>query len=112
MGKKKLMTIINYFLRQCEEEGIAVDKIILFGSQIKKSATEESDIDVVVISNTFRRKDFWRRIEMLKNPVCKTINKFIVPLDVIAMTPEELKRKGSPLAGFARNGVVVFDAAA
>ena len=110
MGKKKLMTIIEFFRVQCEDSGIPVDKIILFGSQMKKTATNDSDIDVVIISKKFRRKDLWARLELLREPVCTTIDKFVVPLEVIAMTPEDLEKRGSPLSGFARDGVVVWAA--
>lgn len=111
MGKRKLMTIINFLNKCLQEEGLNVSKIILFGSQIKKSAVEDSDIDVVIISNDFKGKDIFKRLEMMRVPVIKTIKKYIVPMDVIAMTPQELNRKGSPLAGYARNGVVVYEAA-
>ncbi len=47
---------------------------------------------------------------MLRAPVCGTIEKYIVPLDVVPMTPEELERKGSPVVGYVRKGVVVFAA--
>lgn len=104
------MTVINYLHERIDESGIKVTKIILFGSQIKKSAVEESDIDVVIISSDFNGKDLFERLEMLREAVIKTTKKFIVPLDVIAMTPLELRRKGSPLAGFAREGVVVYAA--
>ncbi len=79
---------------------------------MKKTATDDSDsdIDVVIVSESFRRKDLWKRLEMLRAPVCGTIEKYIVPLDVVPMTPEELERQGSPVAGYARKGVVVFAA--
>ena len=110
MGKRKLMTVINYLHECVDESGVKVSKIILFGSQIKKSGVEESDIDVVIVSKDFKDKDLFERLEMLRVAVIKTTKKYIVPLDVIAMTPDELRRKGSPLAGFARNGVVVYAA--
>jgi uncharacterized protein len=110
MGKRKFMTVIGYLHKQLEENGIKVSKIILFGSQMKKTATNDSDIDVVIVSDDFRRKDLWKRTEMLKAPVVNTIEKYVVPLDVIPMTREELERKGSLIAGYARKGIVVFAA--
>lgn len=109
MGKRKIMAIINFLRKQLEENGIEVSQIILFGSQIRKAANE-SDIDVVVVSNSFKRKDLWKRTEMLKAPIVNTVWKYVVPLDVIPMTREELERKGSLIAGYARKGVVVFAA--
>jgi len=110
VDKRKLMRVLDYLHEQLEESGIRVSRIILFGSQVKKTAVNDSDIDVVIVSDNFRRKDLWKRTEMLKSPVVNTIDKFIVPLDVIPMTCEELESEGSIIAGYARKGVVVFAA--
>ena len=110
MAETKLMTVINFLHEQLKDSGITVSKIILFGSQARETATDESDIDVVVISTDFENRDLWERTAMLKTPVLNTIDEFIVPLDIIPMTPEELERRGSIIAGYARKGVVVVAA--
>jgi predicted nucleotidyltransferase len=38
------------FLEQClKEKGLRVSRIVLFGSQAQRRATDESDIDIVII---------------------------------------------------------------
>jgi uncharacterized protein len=39
-----------------------------------------------------------------------TIKKFMVPLDIVTMTPEELADDKSLLSDYARTGEVIYDA--
>ena len=66
-------------------EAIHPDKIILFGSRAKGTATEESDIDLVVVySGPKSTRD-----------VRREINRLFIPrdfsMDVIVMRPEEME---------------------
>ncbi|MFZ3065281.1 MAG: nucleotidyltransferase domain-containing protein [Nitrospirota bacterium] len=53
MAKKLLIKIIKRFAAALAEEGITVDKIILYGSYAKGKARPDSDIDVAVVSRDF-----------------------------------------------------------
>jgi predicted nucleotidyltransferase len=108
MVKKKIRTVVKFFGEKLEQENLKVSKIILFGSQVKGNATPESDIDIVVVSENFRRKNIFRRVQLLKNAEIETIKKFIVPLDIITMTPEEYENKTTLMAEYAHEGEVVF----
>ncbi|MBI5605710.1 MAG: nucleotidyltransferase domain-containing protein [Deltaproteobacteria bacterium] len=108
MVKKKIRAVAKFFGEKLEEENVRVSKIILFGSQVKGNATAESDIDIVVVSENFRRKNIFRRVELLKNAEIQTIKKFMVPLDIITMTPEEYKNRTTLMAEYAHEGEVVF----
>ncbi|MBI5637236.1 MAG: nucleotidyltransferase domain-containing protein [Nitrospinae bacterium] len=67
-------------------EAIHPDKIILFGSRARGTATEESDIDLVVIYSGQKTK---REVEL-------EIEDLFFPrdfsMDVIVMTPDHLER--------------------
>ena len=75
-------------------------KVIVFGSAIKETAKEESDIDIVVILNkSGLSKDY---SELLKNKaiVSKTLRDIRkkIPIDLLVFTREEwesLKNSGS-----------------
>lgn len=108
MVKKKTRIVVKFFREKLEEENLKVSKIILFGSQVKGHSTPESDIDIVVVSENFRRKNIFRRVELLKNAEIETIKKFMVPLDIITMTPEEYENKTTLMAEYAHEGEVVF----
>lgn len=59
-----VIEIIKKYLAELKQHGISVDEAILFGSFVKGTAREESDIDIALISNAFTgdRFDDRRRI--------------------------------------------------
>lgn len=110
MAKKTVKRAIT-FLGQClKQKGLSVEKIILFGSHAHGAATEESDIDVVIVSKDFRNKDIFERATLTMEAEVSTIKKFMIPLDIITMTPEELKRETSLITEYAKNGEVLYAA--
>ena len=98
----KAPTVLNVvrFLEKClEENGLNISKIIVFGSRGNGTAREDSDIDIVIVSEDFRGKNILQRVKMTGQPEVLTIRKFLVPLDILTMTPEELESETSPVAG-------------
>ncbi|OIO76266.1 MAG: hypothetical protein AUJ85_00895 [Elusimicrobia bacterium CG1_02_37_114] len=108
MVENKVLEVINFLQHCLEEKKLDISKIILFGSQTKGNASRQSDMDVVIISKDFRKKNIFRRAELTKEAEIMTIKKFLVPLDIITLTPEELKSKTSLVSEYARNGKVVY----
>lgn len=53
MVKKQISGIIKRFAAALGDEGIKVDKIIIYGSHAKGKARPDSDIDVAVVSRNF-----------------------------------------------------------
>ncbi len=110
MDKGAVLEAIR-FMEQClEVKGLNISKLILFGSHAKGEAASESDIDIAIISKDFRNKDIFERAQMTKDAEILTIRKFLVPLDVITLTPEEFESETSLVAGYAREGEVVYGA--
>ena len=109
MAQDKVRTVIEFFVQRLLEN-VNVSKIILFGSHAAGTAGEDSDIDVVIVSDDFRRKNIFKRIELIKNAEIQTIKKFLVPLDVVVMTPEEYENGTSIIAEYAHKGEVLFAA--
>jgi len=109
MVKKTVIKAIE-FLEYCLEERkeLKISKIILFGSQSRGKVTEESDIDIVIISHDFKGKDIFERAKLTKEAEIRTIKKFMIPLDIITMTPEEFECETSLISNYARNGEVIY----
>jgi uncharacterized protein len=108
MAKKTVIKAIE-FLEQClEDKWLKISRIILFGSQAGGEITEESDIDIVIISNNFKGKDIFERAKLTKEAEIQTIKKFMIPLDIITMTPEEFESETSLISNYARNGEVIY----
>ncbi len=58
MAQKRASEVIK-FLKEClQEQGLNVSKLVVFGSQAKGTATEESAIDLVIVSEDFRKKTY------------------------------------------------------
>lgn len=110
MVKGDVMKVIA-FLKEClENDGVHISKIIVFGSQAEGKDTDESDIDIVILSESFRNMSHSERVDMTTNAEIKTIKRFIIPIDIITLSPEEFEEGVSLVSQFAKNGKVVFTA--
>lgn len=83
------------------------EKIILFGSYARGNATEESDLDLLVIKETgLPRHKRAREIHKLFNP-------YPAPMDILVYSPDEIEKWRSVKASFVfqalEHGVVVYD---
>jgi len=101
----KVNAAIEFLERCIREGGVTPEKIILFGSQAKGKATKESDIDVVIISEDFRNKYILERAAMTKDAEVRTLKKFMIPLDIVTLTPEE--NNASLITAYAKDADVV-----
>jgi uncharacterized protein len=108
MAQKRAKEVVRFFSTCLKEKGLKVSKIIIFGSQAKGMATVESDIDIVIVSEDFKKKNIFKRAELTKDAEIRTIKKFMVPLDIITMTPEEYENKSPFMSEYAHEGEVVF----
>lgn len=77
--------IIMQFNKALVRQGIRTEKIFLFGSQANDTAGEHSDIDMVVISSSFKGLDFMQRCELLGRAIAEIME----PIEPLAYTPEE-----------------------
>ncbi|PIP13909.1 MAG: nucleotidyltransferase domain-containing protein [bacterium (Candidatus Stahlbacteria) CG08_land_8_20_14_0_20_40_26] len=58
MVKKEVIEKLKKFQRAIEKEGIKVEKIILYGSQVTGNFHKDSDIDVAIVSSDFGKDRF------------------------------------------------------
>ena len=81
------------------------EKNLLFGSRIKGTADENSDIDVIVVSNAFANTPFIERMSLILKMI-----RFPKHIDFICYSPEEferIKNKSSVLMDALETGEVV-----
>jgi predicted nucleotidyltransferase len=105
MDKRTIGKVIKYLESRLAENGVIVSQIILFGSQAKRNSSKDSDIDLIIVSDSFRRKGFLKRVDMASRPVGDTIRHFHVPIDVLLKSPDEVDNEY-----LERIGGVVFAA--
>ena len=106
MDKAAVLKIVDRFHKEINSRGIRLQKIILYGSHSAGTNNEESDIDLVVISDDFYGKDYWERIDLLAD----VIYQIFAPIEAIALTQEEWEKKDSFIVDFARQGEILFAA--
>jgi predicted nucleotidyltransferase len=103
MDQGTVLKTIKSFRDALVSKGINIDRIILFGSHADKTADEDSDIDLVVISENFKDMDYWQRIDVLSDAIADVFK----PIEAIGMTQEEFDNRSFMAADYARGGVVV-----
>jgi predicted nucleotidyltransferase len=109
MVKKSTLKAVAFMKERLQQTGVNVQKIIVFGSQANGKDKAGSDIDIIVISNDFKNKDIFKRARLTKEAEIMTIRKFMIPLDIVTMTPEELADDKSLLSDYARAGEVIYE---
>jgi predicted nucleotidyltransferase len=92
MDKRTINKITKYLRTELVANGINVNGIALFGSQLKGTANRESDLDLIIISESFKKKDIFERSHLTMKAYMNTFNKFKIPMDVLKMTPKEYEK--------------------
>ena len=97
--KDTIIKDIRRYIAVLKENGIPVERVILFGSWAKETQSEESDIDVAVVSMAFSGDRFQDRRKVV--PLRRTINSRIEPMpfnsrsfDEGGILVDEIKRYG------------------
>ncbi|OGL44804.1 MAG: hypothetical protein A2W05_00625 [Candidatus Schekmanbacteria bacterium RBG_16_38_10] len=88
---RKIYLIITKYKQNLEALGIKVKKIILYGSYVSGKIKEESDIDLVVVSDSFRNMDLWERLCLLGQARMG----IKIPIEIIGLDEEEFNEEHS-----------------
>jgi predicted nucleotidyltransferase len=107
VAKKRVLEAVAYLAQCLREAGIDVARVILFGSHARGEAGEESDIDVAVVSEDFRGTDIFGRADVIGQAHWRVVSKYHIPMDIVALTPEELDSSAAPVAQYVRAGTAV-----
>ena len=103
MDKNAAIDIVRKFKKAIEARNIVVNRIVLFGSYAFGNQKEGSDIDVAVILDDFRNKDYWDRIDILSHAIYEVFE----PIEAIALTTDEWERGDKAIIEFAKSGEVI-----
>jgi predicted nucleotidyltransferase len=82
MATKSIVELLQKYIQLLKREGIVIDKAYLYGSYATKSQTEESDIDLMLVSSQFDKSDdiLYGKIWSLTRKVSSKIEPYIVGL--------------------------------
>jgi len=94
MDKTTINQIINSLKSALELSKVQVDSIAVFGSALTGTMSQESDLDLIIISKDFEGKDIFERTLMTMQAETAIMKQFVVPMDILNLTPEEyIERK-------------------
>ncbi|HLP46663.1 MAG TPA: nucleotidyltransferase domain-containing protein [Candidatus Deferrimicrobium sp.] len=105
MDKKSVLNIIDRF-KNILEQKVKITKIILFGSYARGNYNDNSDIDLIVISNDFAAMNYWERIDFLSGAIYEIFE----PIEALLFTPSEWEKNTSLLNDYACDGETVYAA--
>lgn len=83
----KVKEIVEEYKDVLNSLGIKVERVILYGSFANGRPREDSDIDLVVISNDFRKLNLRERTEVLGIAAVRIMQ----PIEARGYTPEEIE---------------------
>jgi len=88
---KKINRIVTDYKQRLEDLGIKVKRIILYGSHAVNKNNGDSDIDIAVISDSFKGMDTWERLVLLGG-ARMGINE---PMEILGFTEKEFKEESA-----------------
>jgi predicted nucleotidyltransferase len=91
--EREIKEIISRYAVELEKLGITSQRIVLYGSYAKGMPREDSDIDLIVISEHFEGMNIRERLELLGIAAGKVFE----PIEALGYTPEEIEanKKGT-----------------
>lgn len=102
-----VVSLISDLSEEIKKQGIQITVIVLFGSQFDGTATNESDVDLAIVSPSFIGLSSLERRKEVKNSLRQIIKIYKVPVDLILLTPEEYENEKSLRMSFIRQGIPV-----
>lgn len=89
MGREKdrIIKILKDFKTNIEKF-VSIDRLIFFGSYARGDNNQNSDIDIIIVSNDFEGKKYFKR-----SPKFYLSWNYPYDIDIICLTPEELNNK-------------------
>jgi len=57
MARREVIALLKKYLLLLKEEGISVNKAFLFGSYLNETASDNSDIDIMIVSDNYDEND-------------------------------------------------------
>ncbi|MBI3129652.1 MAG: nucleotidyltransferase domain-containing protein [Candidatus Tectomicrobia bacterium] len=104
MGRKAIVKLLKRYKENISKD-IPIERMLLFGSYAEGKAHPDSDVDLLVVSPSFRRMNFFKRgAKMYDHWDTRH------PVDFLCYTPEEFQklREESPIVREAeREGIEI-----
>lgn len=92
----------NTLLNLIKKKDIKASKIVIFGSYAKDDLKQDSDIDIIIVSNDFKNKDLFERVFLMRGVHTELVKTFMRPFDLMYYSDEEWEKGYSPVINTAK----------
>ena len=101
----KIKSIIARYIENLKALGVPIERIYLFGSQARRDAGTESDVDLAVVSPLFEKMSLWDRAGFLG----KAAWDIQYPIDVLGFAPSQVRKAapGTLLNHIVKHGIEI-----
>lgn len=89
---KEIYNSITEYINKLKSSGLRVKKVFLYGSYALGTAKENSDIDLLIISDDLKNMDLWERLAFLG----RTKVGIKKPMEILGLTEEEFTSSDCP----------------
>jgi predicted nucleotidyltransferase len=107
MAETPVKQIAQFIKDLLRGRDITVDEIIVFGSYARGNYTEDSDLDIAVISQDFNGKDVFQKARMLKGLKWALVEKFELAFDIVPLSLKQWQESSSLVVDFVKEGKVL-----
>lgn len=98
-------TIVTFF----SERNLRLNKIVFFGSYNKGIPREDSDVDLLVLSNDFENKNIFQKARATDGLEWILVRKFKMPFDILYFSESEWDNSDGLIITEARkNGSIIY----
>ncbi len=107
MDEKKITKITGTILNQLDN--ISIEKVVLFGSATNNRFSPKSDIDLIILSKSFREKTLFEKAKMFGDLEWLLINEIDKPFDILYYSDEEWENSSSLMIQEAKkHGKIIY----
>jgi len=110
MLEKKIARVAGAVTETLKKKNIDFEKIVIYGSYIRKASNLAKDIDLIIVSKNFRHKDIFQKVEITKGVHRELIARLNKPIDIRYYSDFEWQESTSPIMQIAKSEGIIFKA--
>ena len=99
MDEKTVRKVKEKIFQIAEESQLDIEQLIIFGSRAREDYTEDSDVDIVIVSEGFEGTEWYKRGQEFH---FKWDYQEMPEPEIICLTPEEYRERSQKLGDVVR----------
>lgn len=109
MATREIERLRKLLPELCIQRALVPGKIIIYGSYATGKATTHSDMDIILVSKSFRGKGIYKRVALTRGIHRELVKKLRRPIDMMYYSDSEWDKEASLTVREAKQtGKVIF----